>query len=117
HMAFEAHLNHGALNGRASGEFRGFDPARIAKNPQYKGQVSGTVNATFGLANISAPITPDAITADGQVTIAPSEVAGFKVDSADIQGQYANRRGTLRQATVKGPDIEVTASGPIALDE
>jgi autotransporter translocation and assembly factor TamB len=34
-----------------------------------------------------------------------------------VQGQYANRRGVLRQATVKGPDIDVQASGPIALDD
>jgi autotransporter translocation and assembly factor TamB len=116
-MSVEAHLANGALNGRANGEFRGFDPARIARNPHYKGQVNGTVNAAFGVASVSAPITPDAITADGQITIAQSEVAGFRVDSADVEGQYANRRGTLRQATLKGPDIDVTASGPIALDQ
>jgi autotransporter translocation and assembly factor TamB len=115
-MAVEAHVANGAITGRANGEFLGFDPARITKNPQYKGQVNGTVNAAFGVADIAAPITPDAVTADGQVTLARSEVAGFTIDSADVQGQYANRRGMLRQATVKGPDIDVTASGPIALD-
>jgi autotransporter translocation and assembly factor TamB len=117
HMAFEAHLNNGALNGRANGEFQDFDPARVAGNPQYQGHVSGTVNAAFGVTSVSAPITPDAVTADGEVTVARSEVAGFAIDSADVQGQYANRRGILRQATVKGPDIDITASGPIALDQ
>ena len=116
-MGFEAHLAGGGLNGRADGEFRDFDPARLLKNPRYAGRVSGTVNVSFGIANTSAPLTPDAVTADGRVTLAPGDVAGLKIDSADIQGQYANRRGTLRQATVKGPAIEVQASGPIALDE
>ena len=51
------------------------------------------------------------------MTVTKSDVAGVKIDAADIQGQYAATRGTLRQATVKGPDIEVQASGPIALDE
>ena len=51
------------------------------------------------------------------VTLTKSEVGGLQIDAADVQGQYANRRGTLRQATVKGPDIDVTASGPIALDQ
>jgi hypothetical protein len=46
----------------------------------------------------------------------PSEIAGVRIDTADIQGQYANRRGDLRQATMKGPDLDVQASGPIALD-
>ena len=115
-MAFEAHLADGGLNGRANGEFRDFNPAQVAGNPRYDGHVSGTVNAAFGVANLSAPITPDAITADGRVTLASSQVAGLTIESADVDGQYANRRGSLRQATVKGPDVDVRASGPIALD-
>ena len=99
------HLGRGdegsALDGRANGEFRDFDPARIANTPQLRGHMSGTVNAAFGVAKVSGPMTPDAITADGEVTIAKSDIAGFDVDSADVMGQYANRRGTLRQATIK----------------
>lgn len=116
-MAFEAHLADNGIAGRASGEFQGFDPGRIASNPRYNGTVSGTVDAAFSVANLSAPITPDAITADGRVTLAKSEVAGLEIEAADVQGQYADRRGVLRQATLKGPDIAVTASGPIALDQ
>lgn len=115
-MAFEAHLADDGIAGRATGEFQGFDPGRIAANPRYNGTVSGTVDATFAVADLSAPITPDAITADGRVTLSDSDVAGLQIDAAEIQGQYANRRGTLRQATIKGPDLQVTASGPIALD-
>ena len=116
-MAFEAHLANGALNGRADGEFRDFDPARLLDDQRYQGRVTGTVNASFGIANTAAPMTPDAIAADGRVTLAGSEIAGVAIESADIQGQYANRRGTLRQATIHGPDVDVQASGPIALDE
>jgi translocation and assembly module TamB len=116
-MQFEAHLADKGLSGKAAGEFQGFDPGRIAANPQYKGTVNGTVDASFAIADLSAPITPDGVTADGRVTLAKSDVAGLQIDAADIQGQYANRRGMLRQATVKGPDIDVAASGPIALDQ
>src|SRR3954468_16477603 len=110
-MAFEAHLANNGVNGRANGRFENFDPARLAANPQYKGHVSGTVDAAFGIADTTAPITPDAITADGRVTLAASEIAGLRIDSADVEGQYANRRGMLRQATVKGPDVDLQASG------
>jgi autotransporter translocation and assembly factor TamB len=116
-MAFDVHLADNALDGRANGAFHGFDPGRVAANPRYAGRVSGTVDASFGIANLSAPMTPDAVTADGRVTLADSEVAGLTIDAADIQGQYANRRGNLRQATLKGPDLAVEASGPIALDQ
>jgi autotransporter translocation and assembly factor TamB len=115
-MQYEAHLADNALAAKATGEFQRFDPGRIARNPRYQGTVNGTVDASFAVANLSAPITPDAVTADGRVTLAKSEVAGLQIEAADVQGQYAHRRGVLKQATVKGPDIDVTASGPIALD-
>ena len=116
-MAFDAHYANQALSGKADGEFRDFDPARLAKNSRYAGRVSGTVNASFAIANTSAPLSPDAITADGRVTLSQSEIAGLKIESADIQGEYANRRGMLRRATLEGPDLAVQASGPIALDQ
>src|SRR6185436_16587540 len=115
-MAYEAHLANNSLNGRANGEFQNFDPARVFANPRYQGNVSGTVNATFGIANLSSPITPDSITADGRVTLSKSEVAGLAIDAADVQGQYANRRGNITQASIKGPDVDVQVSGAIALD-
>ena len=116
-MAYEAHLANNSLTGRANGEFQNFDPARVFANPRYQGNVSGTVNATFGIANLSSPITPDSITADGRVTVSKSEVAGLAIDAADVQGQYANRRGNITQASLKGPDIDVQASGALALDQ
>lgn len=116
-MAYEARLTNGALSGRATGEFRDLDPGQIFGNPRLKGKASGTVDAAYSVKNTDAPITPDAITADGRLTLTPSEVGGLTIDAADIQGQYADRRGTLRQMTLKGPDIDVTASGPIALDQ
>jgi autotransporter translocation and assembly factor TamB len=116
-MAYEAHLANGALNGKATGEFRDINPSRIAANPRLDGHVTGSVDATFGVAGLSAPITPDSISADGRVTLTKSDVAGLAIDSADVQGQYATRRGNLRQVTIKGPDLDVQASGPIALDQ
>jgi autotransporter translocation and assembly factor TamB len=116
-LAVEAHLANGALKGRANGALQGFDPARITANEQYKGTVNGTIDAAFGVRDVSAPITPDAVTADGHMTLANTTVAGLEIANADIQGRYADRRGELRQATIKGPNVDVQASGPIALDE
>jgi autotransporter translocation and assembly factor TamB len=115
-LSVEAHLANGAVRGRANGSLNGFDPARITGNEQYKGQVNGTVDASFSVRDVAAPITPDAITADGRMTLTDTTVAGVEISNAEIQGQYADRRGELRQATIKGPDLELQASGPIALD-
>src|SRR5262249_28536739 len=110
-MQYEAHLADNGLKGRANGAFENLDPSQVIDDARYKGRVSGTVDAGFGFANLSEPITPDGVTADGRVTLAKSDIAGFQIDSADIEGQYAGRRGTLRQATIKGPDVDVQASG------
>jgi len=116
-LAVEAHLANGGVRGRANGALQQFDPARITGNAAYKGQVNGTVDAAFSIRDVSAPITPDAITADGRVTLENTNIAGLDITTTDIQGQYAGRRGELRQATIKGPDLDVQASGPIALDD
>jgi hypothetical protein len=116
-FAVEAHIAGGALNGRATGTVNHIDPARISGNDAIKGGINATVDASFGVKDLTAPITPDAVAADGRITLNQSEVGGLRIDTADIEGQYAGRRGTLRQAAIKGPDIEVQASGPIALDQ
>jgi hypothetical protein len=116
-LAVDAHLANGGVRGRANGALQGFDPARITGNERYKGDVNATIDAAFSMRDVSAPLTPDAITADGRVTLANTNVAGLEITTADIQGQYADRRGELRQAMIKGPDLDVQASGPIALDE
>jgi len=116
HLDAEVHLAEGSLSVKTNGEFHELDPARVTGKDAYKGTVSGTVNGSFGIHQLSEAITPDSIRADGHVTLAQSEIAGVEIKAADIDGQYANRRGTLRQATLKGPAVDVEASGPIALD-
>ena len=115
-LAVEAHLADRAMNGRVDGEVRRIDPARVSGKDAYKGTINATVNAAFGVKDITAPVTADAIAVDGRLTLNQSDIAGLRIDAADIQGQYANQRGNLRQAAIKGPDIDVQASGPIALD-
>ena len=115
-LAVEAHIADGGIQGRANGELRGFDPARISGKDAYKGSVNAIVNAAFGIRDLAAPITPEAVTADGQIDVKDSNVAGLRIDTATVQGNYANDRGDIRALTVKGPALDVQASGPIALD-
>src|SRR5215212_9897400 len=64
----------------------------------------------------AAPITPDAITADGKATLEPSSVGGLRIDKADVEGRYASQVGDLTTLNVTGPDVNVSASGRLALD-
>jgi len=115
-LAFDAHLDHGSFNGRANGSFEGFNPARISGRENLAGSVSGTVNANVAVADINAPITPDALTAEGEATLTESTIGGLRVDSATIQGKYASQVGDITKFDVTGPDVKATAAGRLALD-
>ncbi len=115
-FSFDAHLDHGALNGRANGTFEGFNPARISGRDNLAGSVTGSIDANVTISDITAPITPEAVTADGQATLTPSTIGGLRVESADIQGKYGSQVGDIAKFNVAGPDVKANATGRVALD-
>jgi hypothetical protein len=116
HLAFEVHLDKGALRGRANGAFEGFNPGQLAGRKDLEGKVTGTVDASFAVAAIDAPITPEALTADGNAAVTASTVGGLSIDSAAIEGRYADQVGDIKSVTLTGPDVKLNASGRLALD-
>lgn len=116
-LAFQTNIANGAMDGQANGRFENFDPARIASRPDLKGAVTGTVAATFAVADLTAPITPEAITASGQATLEQSTVGGLKIDTLKLDAAYANRVADVKQLTLTGPDVKADASGRVALDQ
>jgi translocation and assembly module TamB len=115
-LGFETHIAGGALDAKVNGSFAGLDPGRAARRPQLEGTVNGTVDASIKIADLTAPITPDAITADGRISLADSTVGQLRIEKADVQGAYANRVGDIAQFSITGPDISATASGRFSLD-
>ncbi|CAN5657843.1 hypothetical protein BH24ACI5_BH24ACI5_10100 [soil metagenome] len=115
-LGFEVHLADGGLTGRVDGQFEGFDPARVASSPDLKGEVTGVVNASVSIADLTEPITPETITGAGTLALTQSTVGGLKIESANLDAAYANQVGDVKQFTLKGPDVTAEASGRVALD-
>jgi autotransporter translocation and assembly factor TamB len=115
-LAFDAQLNAGALKAHADGTFEGFNPGALSGRKDLEGKVSGQVNATVAVADLSAPITPDAIQADGSVSLTDSTVGGLRIDSAAVEGRLAQQVADLTTLAVSGPDVKVEASGRMAMD-
>lgn len=115
-LGFEVKLAGGALDGRLDGQFEGFDPSRLAARPDLAGEVTGVINASVSIADLSAPITPESVTGAGTLTLANSRVGGLTIDSASLDASYANQVGDVKQFTLAGPDVKVDASGRVALD-
>ena len=115
-LGFEAHLDRGALNGKANGTFENFNPGQLTARKELDGKVSGSVNANIAVRDITAPVTPDAIAADGTLALTPSSVGGLRIDSASVEGRYASQVGDITRVSVAGPDVKLDASGRLALD-
>jgi autotransporter translocation and assembly factor TamB len=115
-LEFDAHLDRAALTGRAKGRFEGFNPGQLANRKELDGAVSGTVDANFSVRDASAPITPDAVTADGRATLTASAIGGLKIDSAELQGKYGDQAGDLTKFDIAGPDLKANAAGRVSLD-
>ena len=115
-MAYEAHLDRGALRTHAKGSFEGLDPSRLSGRPQLEGTVNGTLDANVQIADVTAPITVDAVSGDGSIHLSKSSVGGFNLDQADLQATYASQIADVASLSIAGPDLQATASGRVALD-
>jgi translocation and assembly module TamB len=115
-MGFEAHLDRGALKVRANGQFANFNPARLSDRQELDGRVTGSVDATVEIADVTAPLTPASVTAGGSLALEPSTAGGLDIEQATVEGTYASQTGDITKLQVNGPDLKVDASGHVALD-
>ena len=116
-LAYETHLANNALSVTADGRFESFNPATLANRQTLDGEINGTLKGSFQIADVSAPITPAAVTADATVTLEKSSIGGLALDTARVEGKYAAEVADLKTLQVSGPDIKADASGRVALEQ
>ena len=117
HLDFTASVGGGDAHVHANGQFANLDPAAASGNDRVKGDVNGNANVDATIHQYAAGVTPDSIDASGHVALDRSTVSGLSIEGAVLDGQYANRAGTLNQLSVEGPDLTLTAQGPIDLND
>jgi translocation and assembly module TamB len=101
----------------STGQFAGLNPAVIADNERLAAQLTGDVNAETTLRGYAAGVTVDSIDVAGQLNLTRSSLGDLVIDTAAVDGRYANREGQLTTLAVSGPDVNVTGQGVIALNE
>lgn len=114
-LEFEAHLTGGALQARADGELAGFDPAALTGRPELKGVVGGKVNVEARVPDIAGPVRPETLEAKARVALAESAIGGIDIESGAIDADLGDGTAAVRDITIAGPDLNVKASGQIAL--
>jgi len=107
----------GNVRVHTDGSFAGLDPSIPTLNERLKGMLTGSVNADTTMRGYANGVTVDSIDTTGHVELGPSVVGKLSIDSAVVDGSYANREGQLKQFTIAGADLNATGSGTIALND
>jgi hypothetical protein len=116
-LDFSTNLSNGDAHVTAVGQFANLDPAAVSGNERVAGKLTGSVDVMTTIRGYAGDVTVDSIDASGHVDLSESTIGGVEIDSAVVDGQYANREGRLDQLSITGADVNVTGQGPIALNE
>ena len=114
-MAFKTEIVNSSLTVYAKGPFNQLDPAVILERKNLAGNVSGVVDATLRIADLSQPVTMSSIAVDGRLTLAPSLFGSIQIVAADIEAKYAGEVADITKLHVDGPDVALDASGRLAI--
>jgi autotransporter translocation and assembly factor TamB len=116
-LSFEGGVADDTVHAKANGTLSGFDPALVSGRPTLKGTVGGTVDVDATIDHVSRGISPDGVQATAKVNLEPSTIAGLDISRASVDGDYRDSTGDVRTLEIVGRDLNVRASGTIALND
>ncbi len=116
-LMFDVALNDDTAQVKANGTFNGFDPAALSGKPQLKGTVGGNLDVDATLDAVSHGVTPDSVTATARVNLDPSNIGGLQITKAALDADYRDSSGEIRSLEITGRDLNVTATGTLALNQ
>ena len=73
------------------------------------------VDAT--ITNLSTGVTPDSVQADANIALQPSRIGSLDITRGNLEGSYHESVGNIRVLDVAGHDVNVKASGTLALND
>ena len=116
-LDFDGSLVRDTAHLRANGEFAGFDPAVAAGRKELEGTIAGTLAVDATVANVSTGITPESVEADADVHLKDSTIGGLAMTRADVDGSYRDSTADIRALEIVGRDVNVNATGTLALND
>ena len=116
-LDFDAVLGGDTARVKADGRFADVDPAVASGRKDLEGKVGGTIDVDATLATVSAGVTPESVDGDAKLTLDPSTIDGLAISRATLDATYHDSTGDIRTLEVVGRDMNVQASGTLALNE
>src|SRR5262249_45785887 len=92
-------------------------PAIATGRSELKGNLAGTFDVDATVSNVSEGVTADNVTGTMRATLDRSTIGDLTFDWANVDADYDRRAGTIRDLEVVGRDLNVEASGTLALND
>ena len=115
--SIRAHIEDRELTASALGEFSSLNLEALTGREQLRGEIAGAFDVRTTITGLGQPATLDSVSGDGTIRLEASTIGPIAIDTAVLEGQYADRGGDVRSLHVVGPQLEITASGPLALGD
>ena len=115
--SIRAHIEDRELSASALGEFSSLNLEALTGREQLRGELAGAFDVRTTITGLGQPATLDSVSGDGTIRLEASTIGPIAIDTAVLEGQYADRGGDVRSLHVVGPQLEITASGPLALGD
>jgi translocation and assembly module TamB len=116
-LDFSADVAHDTAHLTLNGSFADVDPAAATGKPAMKGHLAGTLDGKVTLSDVSNGVTPDSVEGDARLTLQPSAIGGLALTRASVDATYRDAIGDIRTLDVAGQDLNVRASGTVALND
>jgi len=116
-LSFDTTLSRDTMHVKAVGTLADVDPAVASGKPELAGTVAGSVDIDATVTNISTGVTPDSVQADATIALQPSRIGSLDITRGNLEGSYHDSVGDIRVLDVAGHDVNVQASGTLALNE
>jgi autotransporter translocation and assembly factor TamB len=116
-LSFDARVADDSATVAAKGSFAEFDPAVASGRADMKGSVGGSVDVNATITGLSGGVTADNVAGSVRASLEPSTIGELAITRAQVDADYANQSGEIRQLEVVGRDVNVKAEGTLALNE
>jgi autotransporter translocation and assembly factor TamB len=116
-LTVDASLAENTAHVKANGEAAGFDPGALSGKPAMNGKVGGMFDIAATIRSVSSGVTLETVDGTARIDLQPSTIGGLSIDSASVDADYHDSTGVIRTLDVKGRDLNVAATGTLALND
>jgi autotransporter translocation and assembly factor TamB len=113
---FEVRMAENTIHANAQGQLAA-DPAVATGNAALGGDLVSDVDVVATLSDISEGLTLEGVDLTAKASLLPSTIAGVSIENGSIDGDLRNDVFTVRTFDVKGRDLNLSATGKLALND